>query len=73
MIILRRHKKIYRPQTLSTSDCIEESIGEFSSPALIQLYLTIISDNLNLLTPSTPPSEQLVTVSGGGGLGYRHL
>lgn len=24
-------------------------------------------------TPKTPPSEQLVTVSGGGGAGYRHL
>jgi len=23
-------------------------------------------------TPITPPSEQEVTVSGGGGIGYRH-
>jgi len=26
-----------------------------------------------LLTPRTPPSEQFVTVSGGGGLGNKHL
>ena len=31
------------------------------------------SFDIHLPAPSTPPSEQFVTVSGGGGVGYKHL
>ena len=34
-----------------------------------EISLFIVFD---IPAPITPPSEQLVTVSGGGGLGYKH-